>query len=44
MDRDVYIFTICRSMLLFSVIALVGMGWSFLKPFLHQPKKFAMAV
>lgn len=34
-----YIFTICRSMLLFSVIALVGMGWSFLKPFLHQREK-----
>lgn len=34
-----YIFTVCRSMLLFSVIALVGMGWSFLKPFLHQREK-----
>jgi hypothetical protein len=34
-----YVFTVCRSMLMFSVIALVGMGWSFLKPFLHQREK-----
>ena len=34
-----YVFTVCRSMLLFVVIALVGMGWSFLKPFLHQREK-----
>jgi len=34
-----YIFTACRSMLLFVVIALIGMGWSFLKPFLHQREK-----
>lgn len=34
-----YIFTFLKSMMLFSVIVLIGTGWSYLKPFLTERDK-----
>lgn len=34
-----YIFQFLKTMLLFSVIVLIGTGWSFLKPFLQEKEK-----
>eukprot|EP00270_Netrium_digitus_P012870 TRINITY_DN4226_c0_g1_i1.p1 TRINITY_DN4226_c0_g1~~TRINITY_DN4226_c0_g1_i1.p1 ORF type:complete len:448 (+),score=84.09 TRINITY_DN4226_c0_g1_i1:162-1505(+) len=34
-----YIFSFCRGVMLFTVIVLIGTGWSFLKPFLQDREK-----
>lgn len=40
-----YLFQFIKGVLLFAVIVLIGTGWSFLKPFLHdREKKVIMAV
>ena len=34
-----YVFSFCRGVMLFTVIVLIGTGWSFLKPFLQDKEK-----
>lgn len=39
-----YLFQFLRVVLLFTVIVLVGTGWSFLKPFLHEKEKKVLMI
>jgi hypothetical protein len=43
-DVAYYIFNFLRGLLLFSVIVLIGTGWSFLKPFLQDKEKKVLMV
>lgn len=43
-DVAFYIFNFLRGLLLFSVIVLIGTGWSFLKPFLQDKEKKVLMV
>ncbi|KAG0586919.1 hypothetical protein KC19_2G127400 [Ceratodon purpureus] len=43
-DVAYYIFNSLRGLLLFSVIVLIGTGWSFLKPFLQDKEKKVLMV
>ena len=39
-----YVVTFCKSLLLFTVILLIGTGWSLVKPFLNAREKQVVAV
>lgn len=39
-----YIFTFCRGILFFTVVVLVGTGWSYMKPFLGDKEKRILMV
>lgn len=43
-DVAYYIFNFLRGLMLFSVIVLIGTGWSFLKPFLQDKEKKVLMV
>lgn len=39
-----YVFTFLRGILLFTVIVLIGTGWSFIKPYLESREKHVIAI
>ena len=39
-----YFFTAVRGLLLFTVVVLIGTGWSFLKPFLNEREKQVLLI
>ena len=39
-----YFFTAVRGLLLFTVVVLIGTGWSFLKPFLNDREKQVLLI